>query len=133
EEAVAAELGRVLLLQPVADVVGLGGVVHHDEQDRLATQRGELVAVLLPAPDARSQVRLIARTGDLRLLLSDALGDALERTLDHAVEDGLLERVVVDGPGEELALGMSGGGSEVELSGNSPHPPPLSHSGTGGG
>ncbi len=49
---VGAELGRVLLLQPVAHVVGLGRVVHHDEQDGLAGERGELVAVFLPALDA---------------------------------------------------------------------------------
>src|SRR5436189_25445 len=33
------------------------------------------------------------------------------------VEDGLLEGVVEDGPGEEGALGVAGGGGEVELGG----------------
>ena len=51
------ELGRVLHPQVVADVVGLGGAVHHDEQDRLLAERRELVAVLPPALDAGREVR----------------------------------------------------------------------------
>ena len=39
QQLLAAELGRILLLQPVAHVVGLGRVVHHDEQDRLLAER----------------------------------------------------------------------------------------------
>ncbi|HZT82777.1 MAG TPA: hypothetical protein VFA26_21280 [Gemmataceae bacterium] len=40
EQPVAAELGGVLALEPVAHVVGLAGVVHHDEQDGLAAEEG---------------------------------------------------------------------------------------------
>ena len=117
EQPVAAELGRVLSLEPVANVVGLGRVVHHDEQDRLLAERGELLAVFLPALDAGREVGLIARTGDFGLLFADALGDALQRSLHDAVEDRLLERVVEDGPREKLSLRVPRRGREIELRG----------------
>ncbi len=58
---------------------------------------------------------MVTNAGDFGFLLRDALGDAFERTLDNVVEDCLFQRVVVDGPGEELALGVAGRGGEIEL------------------
>ena len=103
QQLVAAELGGVLRLQPVAHVVGLGGVVHHDEQDRLAGRAGSSWSrYSFQRSTPAVEIRLVAGAGDLGLLLGDARGDALERALDDVVDDRLLERVVVDRPGEEL-------------------------------
>ena len=99
-----AELCRVLHAQVVADVVRLGGAVEHDEQDRLLAQRRELVPVLSPALDARGEVRPVLDAGDVGGLLLDAGRDSLHRALDDVVDDRLLERIVVDRPGEEPAL-----------------------------
>ena len=117
EQPAAAELRRVLLSQPVAHVVGLGRVVHHHEQHRLAAQRRELVAVLLPALDAGREVRLIAHAGHFRRLFGDALGDAFQRPLHDVVDDGLLERVVEYRPRKELPLGVPWRRREVQLRG----------------
>ncbi len=65
EEPVAPELVRVLVLQIVADVVCLVGVVHHDEEDRLLAQGPQLLPVLPPALHARREVRLVAGAGDI--------------------------------------------------------------------
>ena len=53
------ELLRVLHAQVVADVIGLGGAVEHDEEDRLLAEWLELVAVLAPALDAGREVALV--------------------------------------------------------------------------
>ena len=57
------ELLRVLHPQVVADVVGLGGAVEHDEQHWLLAERLELLAVLAPALDACREVSLVLDAG----------------------------------------------------------------------
>ena len=110
-----AELLRVLDSQVVTDVVGLGGAVEHDEEDRLLAEAVELVAVLAPALDAGREVALVLDAGDVGRLVLDACRDALHRALDDVVDDRLLERVVVDRPGEETTLGVPRRRREVEL------------------
>ena len=111
------ELRRVLHPQVVADVVGLGGAVEHDEEDWLLPERLELVAVLPPALDASREVALVLDARDVGPGLVEPGGDALHRALDDAVDDRLLQRVVEDGPGEEPALLVARRRREVELPG----------------
>ena len=60
-----AELCRVLDAEVVADIVGLGGAVEHDEEDRLLPERLELVSVLPPALDAGREIALVLDAGDV--------------------------------------------------------------------
>ena len=94
QQLVAAKFGRVLGAQIVAHVVGLVGVVHHHEQDRLLVERRKLLAVFAPAFDAGREVGLVAGAGNVRSGFLDAGGNALHRALDDVVNDGLLERIV---------------------------------------
>ena len=119
QQLFAAELGRIFLPQPIAHIVGFGRVVHHHEQHRLLAERRQLLAVFLPPLHARRQIGLIAGAGDIRSLLGDALRDSLERALHDIVDDRLLERIVVDGPGEQLPLAVARRGREIELRGQS--------------
>ena len=76
-----------------------------------------MLAIFLPPLDAGGQIGLIARAGDIRSLLGDALRDALERAFHDVVDDRLLQRVVVDRPGEQLPLAVARRGREIELRG----------------
>ncbi len=117
QQLLCAEFRRVFRPQPIADIVRVARIIHHDEQHRLLAQWRQLLAVFLPTLDTRRQIGLIASAGYVRSLLRNPLSDPLERALDHIVDDGLLQRVVVHGPGEELPFAVARRRREIQLRG----------------
>src|SRR5207302_11368518 len=77
-------------------------IVHHDEKHGLSPQWLKLFVILLPALDGRGQVASIFHAGIFGFDWLD-FGDSLHRALDHVLYDGLLQRIVGDGPGKDDA------------------------------
>src|SRR5262249_32006031 len=115
QQPLAAEFRWIFLSKPIANILSVRGIVHHHEQNRLLVERLQLLAVLLPAFDARSEISLIPDTRDVRPLLGNPLRYALKRAFYDVIYYRLLERIIEHRPGEELALAVPRRGREIEL------------------
>src|SRR5262249_9645342 len=115
QQLLPAKFRRIFLPQPIADVVSLSRVVHHHEQDRLLGKRCQLLAILLPTFDTRGQIGLITRAGYVRSRLGNSVGNTIQGSLDHVVDDRLLERIVEHRPREQLPFAVARRGGEIEL------------------
>ena len=101
--SLAAKFRRVFGAKPIGDIFGFVGTVHHDEEDWLFLQRFQLVPVFAPPFDTRRQVGPVADACHVGLCLRN-LCDSFHGAFDDAVDDGLLQRVIGNRPGENGAF-----------------------------
>src|SRR4030042_7125398 len=81
--------------QIVSHVFSIDGRVHHYEKDRFLTKRAELVPILTPSFYPGCQICPVTSAGNIGPAFLYSGGNTLDGALDHAVNNGLLQGIIV--------------------------------------